>query len=127
LAIELNNPTRLLVVSNESASDVLTLSPGQQVLPSRYGPGVVSICFEFLIIYAAQDCVSPNVLKVRDRPKAQLFSITNTSVILKWMPPPLEEHCDDRVINYPPLIYGISVSYAGVPLLGFPIVSNLVF
>ena len=36
LAVELDNPITLLVVSNESASEILTLSPGQQVLPSRY-------------------------------------------------------------------------------------------
>jgi hypothetical protein len=40
------------------------------------------------------------------------------------MPPPLEEHCDDRVVNYPPLIFGISVDCGVLPILGFPIVSN---
>ena len=40
-AIELSDPTNLLVVSNYGASDILTLSPGQQPLPSRY-------CMNFL-------------------------------------------------------------------------------
>ncbi len=85
---------------------------------------IVQISFEFLIICAAQGCLSPNVLKVRDRPKPQNFSITNTSVILKWMPPPLEEYCDDIVISYPPIIFGINVKCGIRPISGFPIVSS---
>lgn len=34
-AIEFNDPTNPFVVSNYGATDILTLSPGQQPLPSR--------------------------------------------------------------------------------------------
>ena len=54
----------------------------------------------------------------------QLFMIRNTSVIVKWQPPHLEEHCDDIVVSYPPVIFGILVDYAERPIHGFPIVSN---
>ena len=64
------------------------------------------------------------MLKIRDRPKPQLFMIRNTSVIVKWLPPHLEEHCDDIVVSYPPVIFGILVNYIERPVHGFPIVSN---
>ena len=62
--------------------------------------------------------------KPLERPKPQFFMIRNTSVILKWQPPRLEEHCDDIVVSYPPVIFGILMDHAGRPIRGFPIVSN---
>ena len=35
-AVRLDDPTDLLVISNYNASDIFTLSPGQQPLPSRF-------------------------------------------------------------------------------------------
>ena len=74
--------------------------------------------------YAAQDCLAPNVLRVYDRPRPQPFMLRNTSVILKWMPLNLEEHCEDVVVSFPPVIYGITVKYFERPIPGFPIVSH---
>ena len=54
-AIELNDPTNLLVVSNYSASDLLTLSPGQQPLPSRYCMNFLRIAIKYIaIIYSSR-------------------------------------------------------------------------
>ena len=49
--------------------------------------------------------------------------IRNTSVILKWMPLPLEEHCNDIVITFPPVIFGVDVEYGEASIPGYPIVS----
>ena len=59
----------------------------------------------------------------QDRPHPQLFMIRNTSVILKWMLLPLEEHCNDTVITFPPVIFGVNVEDGETSIPGFPIVS----
>ena len=35
-AVDLDDPANLLVIINDTASDIFTLSPGQQPLPSRF-------------------------------------------------------------------------------------------
>ena len=63
------------------------------------------------------------MLSIQDRPHPQLFMIRNTSVILKWMPLPLEEHCNDIVVTFPPVIFGANVEFGETSIPGFPIVS----
>lgn len=58
-----------------------------------------------------------------DRPHPQIFMIKNTSVILKLMPLPLEEHCNDIVVTFPPVIFGVDVEYGEASIPGYPIVS----
>ena len=41
-----------------------------------------------------------------------------------FMSPSLDEICNDVVISYPPVTFGIDVEVAETSLPGFPIVSN---
>ena len=59
----------------------------------------------------------------RDRPDPDIIMIQNTSVALRLMAPPLDEHCNDLVISFPPIIFGINVENGDRSIPGFPIVS----
>lgn len=58
------------------------------------------------------------------RPSPNFLIKTNTTVTMGFVSPPLEEVCNDVVISYPPVTFGIDVENAEKSIPGFPIVSN---
>ena len=59
-----------------------------------------------------------------DRPEAIITDKDNTSVSLLLTIPPLPEQCNDVVISFPPVIFGINIEDGNRPIPGFPIVSS---
>ena len=76
-----------------------------------------------IVTYTVQDCLAPNVQMTLNRPNPDIFNITNTSVTLGLMAPPLDEHCNDIVISFPPVIFGVIVEDGARHISGFLIVS----
>ena len=63
-------------------------------------------------------------MMTRDRPNPEILMIKNTSVTVRLMAPPLDNHCNDLVISFPPVIFGINVEDGDRSISGFPIVSD---
>ena len=60
----------------------------------------------------------------QDRPSPTIINRGNTSVSVSMMVPPLDEQCNDVVISFPPVIFGINVEDGDQSISGFPIVSS---
>ena len=60
---------------------------------------------------------------IQIRPPPNILATTNTTATMSFMSPSLDEMCNDVVISYPPVTFGIDVESAETSLPGFPIVS----
>ena len=58
-----------------------------------------------------------------NRPNPNILNVTNTSVTFGLMAPPLDEHCNNIVISFPPVTFGVIVEDGERHISGFPIVS----
>ena len=73
--------------------------------------------------FTAQDCLSPNLDIVLDRPVAELVSRTNTSITVNWTAPTLASSCTN--VFFPPLMYMVRVALDMINVVdGFPQVST---
>lgn len=59
----------------------------------------------------------------QDRPNPDIVTERNTSVTISLAAPPLDSHCNDIVISFPPVTFGINVEDGDRSIPGFPTVS----
>ena len=76
-AIEFNDPTNPFVVSNYSATDILTLSPGQQPLPSRCGVHFIEKLYKYNISLMHSSRLSVSICIGHPRTTTPKFSYNN--------------------------------------------------
>ena len=76
----------------------------------------------FIHILIAQDCLSPHLDIILERPLAELVSRTNTSITVNWTAPILQSSCTN--VFFPPLMYMVRVRLVMEVVDGFPQVST---
>ena len=74
--------------------------------------------------FTAQDCLSPILDIIPDRPVAELVSRTNISITVNWIAPTLQPSCTN--VFFPPLMYMVRVALNMDDVVdGFPQVSTM--
>ena len=74
-------------------------------------------------ILTAQDCLSPFLDEIMERPLAERVSRTNTSITVNWTAPTLEPSCTN--VFFPPLMYMVRARLDMRVVDGYPQVSTM--